>query len=53
MKHARGSPVGVTVPEKIEKIHRIVMEDRRIKVREVTKIDGISVGAVHNIPHEK
>ena len=29
------------------------MEDRRIKMREIAEIVGISVGAVHNILHEK
>ena len=29
------------------------MEDRRIKVCEIDAIVGISVGAVHNILHEK
>ena len=43
----------MTVPEMIEKIHRIFMEDRRIKVREIPEIVGISVGAVHNILYEK
>ena len=37
----------------IEKIHRIGMENRLIKVREIAEIVGISVGAVHNILHEK
>ena len=37
----------------IEKIHRIVMNDRRIKVREIAEIVRISVGAVHNILREK
>jgi len=37
----------------IEKIHRIVMEDRRMKMRDIVEIIGISVGGVHNILHEK
>ena len=48
-----GRPVEATAPEMIEKIHRIAMEDRRIKVREIAEIVGISVGTVHNILHEK
>ena len=48
-----GRPVEATAPEMIDKIHRIVMEDRRITVREIAEIVGISVGAVHNILHEK
>ena len=37
----------------IEKIYCIVMEDRRIKVREIDEIVGILVGAVHKILYEK
>ena len=48
-----GRPVEVTALQTIEKIDRIVMEDQRIKVREIAEIVGISVGAVHNILHEK
>ena len=48
-----GRPVEATTPEKIKQIHRNFMEDRRIKVREIAEIVGISVGAVHNILHEK
>ena len=48
-----GRPVEAIAPEMIEKIHRIVMEDRRIKVREIAEIVGISVRVVHNILHEK
>lgn len=48
-----GRPVEVTTPEMIEKIHGIVMEDRRMKVREIAEIVGISVDRVHNILHEK
>ena len=45
--------VEAIAPEMIEKIHCIVMEDHRIMVREIVEIVGISVGAVHNILHEK
>ncbi|XP_011630294.1 histone-lysine N-methyltransferase SETMAR-like [Pogonomyrmex barbatus] len=48
-----GRPVEVTTPEMIEKIHRIVMEDRRIKVRDIAEIVGISVDRVHNILHKE
>lgn len=37
----------------IEKIHRIVMEDRRMKVRDIAEIIGISIDRVHNILHKK
>ena len=48
-----GSPVEATAPEMIKNIHHIVMEDRRINLRQVAEIFGISVSAVHNILHEK
>ena len=48
-----GRPVEVTTPEMIAKIHRIVMDDRRMKVRDIAEIVGISVDRVHNILHEK
>ena len=48
-----GRPVEVTAPKMIAEIHRIVMEDHGIKVREIAEMIEISVGAVHNILHEK
>ena len=48
-----GRPVKATAAEMIEKMLRIVMENRRIQLREITKIVGISVSAVYNILHEK
>ena len=46
-------PVKVTAPEIIERIHRIVMEDHRMKMCEIAEIVGVSVGSVDNILHEK
>ncbi|XP_049521685.1 histone-lysine N-methyltransferase SETMAR-like [Dermacentor silvarum] len=48
-----GRPVEVTTPEMVLKIHGIVMEDRRVKVREIADIVGISAERIHNILHEK
>jgi len=47
-----GCPSEVTTPEIIEKIHGIVLEDRRVKVREIADIVRISNERVHNILHE-
>lgn len=44
-----GRPVEVTTPEMIDRIHDIVLEDRRVKVREIAKCVGISNDCVHNI----
>lgn len=46
-----GRPVEVTTPEMIEKIHQIVLEDRRLKVHEIAEICGISTERVRNILH--
>ena len=48
-----GCPIEVTTPEMIEKIHRIVMEDCRIKVRDIAEIRGILEDKVHNILHKE
>uniref|UniRef100_T1I4P5 Uncharacterized protein n=1 Tax=Rhodnius prolixus TaxID=13249 RepID=T1I4P5_RHOPR len=37
-----GRPVEVTTPEIIDKIHDMVMDDRRVKVREIASAVGIS-----------
>ena len=52
-EHRSGRPVEVTTPEMIDKIHDIVLSDRRIKVREIVDATGISQGTVFSILHEK
>lgn len=47
-----GRPNEVTTPEIIEKIHDIVLQDRRVKVREIAEIVRISDERVRNILHE-
>ncbi|MCP6645975.1 hypothetical protein NL493_27890, partial [Klebsiella pneumoniae] len=47
-----GRPVEVTTPEIIDKIQDMVMDDRRVKVREITSAVGISCERVHNILHQ-
>ena len=47
-----GCPVEVTTPEIIDKIHDMVMDDRRVKVREIASAVGISNERVHNILHQ-
>ena len=47
-----GRPVEVTTPEIIDKIHDMVMDDRRVKVREIASAVGISTERVHNILHQ-
>ena len=48
-----GHPIEVTTQETIDKVHDMVMEDRRLKVRELANIVGISTERVHHILHEK
>lgn len=48
-----GRPVEVSTPEMIDKIHDMVLSDRRIKVREIVEATGISKGTVGSILHEK
>lgn len=47
-----GRPVEVTTPEMIAKIYDIVLNDRRVKVREIVEIVGISDERVRNILHQ-
>ncbi len=39
-------------PEMIKKIHKVVLEDRRIRAREIAEAIGVSSEQVHNILHE-
>ena len=47
-----GRPKEVTSQEMIDKIHDIVLNDRRLKVREISETVNISVGRVWYILHE-
>ena len=47
-----GRPKEVTSQEMIDKIHDIVLKDRRLKVREIIETVIISVGCVWRILHE-
>src|SRR6476469_69453 len=42
-------PVEATTQEIIDKIHDMVIDDRRVKVREIASAVGISSEQVHNI----
>lgn len=47
-----GRPKSATTKEIIEKIHNAVLNDGRVKVRELAYITNISIDRVHNILHE-
>lgn len=47
-----GRPIEVTTPDMIEKIHQIVLKDRRLKVREIAETCMMSYERVQNILHQ-
>lgn len=47
-----GRPKTATTDEIVEKVHQIVMEDRRLKLDEIAEASGISHERAHNILHE-
>ncbi|XP_025154465.1 uncharacterized protein LOC112588509 [Harpegnathos saltator] len=47
-----GRPKEVVTPEIVDKIHGMILDDRRMKVREVAEAVGISTEQVHHILHE-
>ena len=52
-EHCSGRPVEVATSKMIDKIHDIVLSDRRIKVGEVAESTVISQGSVFSILHKK
>ncbi|XP_032678153.1 histone-lysine N-methyltransferase SETMAR-like, partial [Odontomachus brunneus] len=48
-EHRSGRPNEVTTPEMVTKIHKMVLDDRRLKVRELAEMVGISKSTVHRI----
>lgn len=48
-----GRPKTATLPDIIEKVHHIVLNDRRVKVRKIADIMGISNDSVHRILTEE
>ncbi|XP_017774850.1 PREDICTED: uncharacterized protein LOC108561428 [Nicrophorus vespilloides] len=48
-EHRSGRTIGVTTQEMVKKIHKIVSANRRLKVRELAGMVGISKSAVHRI----
>ena len=48
-KHRSGRPNEVTTTEMVKSIQNMVLDDRRIKVREPADMVGISKSAVHRI----
>lgn len=48
-EHCSGRPNKLTTPEILKKIHKMVLNDQRLKVCELTDMVGISKSAVHRI----
>ncbi|XP_055375401.1 uncharacterized protein LOC129608102 [Condylostylus longicornis] len=48
-EHRTGQQNEVTTPETFKKIHKIILDDRRLKVRELADIVGLSKSAIHRI----
>ncbi|KAG5328410.1 GVQW3 protein, partial [Acromyrmex heyeri] len=46
-------PIEIATPEIIDKVHDIVLTDRRVKVRELVEVTVISHGTVISILHEQ
>jgi histone-lysine N-methyltransferase SETMAR len=48
-----GHPKSATPPKIIEQVHDMVLDDRRMKAREITETMGISKERVRHILHEE
>lgn len=44
-----GRPIEVTTPEMVDKIHGMILDDRRVKVREIAEGVNIAIGQVQKI----
>ncbi|KYQ48235.1 hypothetical protein ALC60_12717 [Trachymyrmex zeteki] len=47
-----GRPADVVTEEIVEKVHDMILADRRTKVREVAEAIGVSYGTAFNILHD-
>ena len=47
-----GRPNSAVVPENIQKVHKMVLDDHKLKLREITDTFKISEGSVFTISHE-
>jgi len=48
-----GRPIEVTTEDMVNKIHDVVLADRRVKIREIADIVSISIERIQNILHEE
>ena len=47
-----GRPKTATTDERVDLAHQTVMEDRRLTVKEITEVCGISSERVHKVLHQ-
>lgn len=52
-EHRSGRPIEATTPENTRKIHKMIMEDRKVKIREIAEAINISKDSIWRIIHEK
>lgn len=48
-EHAGGAPITVTTQENVQKVHNLVLQDRRVTIRQIVEDTGLSYHVVHNI----
>lgn len=48
-EHRGGPPVTVTTDENINKVHDLVMQDRRVTITDIVEETGFSYHSVHNM----
>lgn len=51
-EHRSGRPIEVVTQENVQKVYKMVMGDRRLKVREIAEALSLSYGTVFTILHE-
>lgn len=50
--HRIGDPNGVTTEEMFEKVRKIIVTDRRLKIEKIAEMIAISTEGLHNIIHK-
>lgn len=48
-EHAGGAPITVTTQENVKKVHDLVLQDRRVTIRQLVEDTGLSYHVVQNI----
>ena len=48
-EHHSGRPIEVITPDMVKKFHKMILDDRRLKIRELAEMIGILKSAIHRI----